>query len=152
EAVGGEIRPTPAVVWRVFAIHGYTFAPGSCPPSPGFAPCAILIWISFALTRYSLVTPKRPEATCLIAEFFQSPLGSRANRSGSSPPSPVLLLAPMRLIAIARRSCASLLIEPYDMAPVLKRFMMLSIGSTSPSGIASRALRLERARSERRRV
>jgi hypothetical protein len=32
-----------------------------------------LIWISFALTRYSLVTPKRPDATCLIAEFFQSP-------------------------------------------------------------------------------
>ena len=29
------------------------------PPSPGLAPCAILIWISSALTRYSLVTPKR---------------------------------------------------------------------------------------------
>src|ERR1041385_2967095 len=34
---GGEMRPTPAVEWRVFAIHGYTLCPGSCPPSPGFA-------------------------------------------------------------------------------------------------------------------
>src|SRR4029079_10706750 len=122
EAVGGEVRPPPAVVCRVFAIHGYTFAPGSCPPSPGFAPCAILIWISFALTRYSLVTPKRPDATCLIAEFFESPFGKRWKRSGSSPPSPGLLLPALRFIGIASVSCASLLIEPYDMAPVLKRF------------------------------
>ena len=27
-------------------IQGYTFLPGRCPPSPGFAPCAILICIS----------------------------------------------------------------------------------------------------------
>ena len=73
---GGEIRPTPAVVCRVLAIDGYTLVPGNWPPSPGFAPCAILIWISFALTRYSLVTPKRPDATCLIAEHFESPFGS----------------------------------------------------------------------------
>ena len=73
---GGEISPTPAVVWRVFAIHGYTLVPGSWPPSPGLAPCAILICSSRAFTRYSLVTPKRPEATCLIAEFFESPFGS----------------------------------------------------------------------------
>ena len=49
----------------------------SWPPSPGFAPCAILIWISSALTRYSVVTPKRPLATCLIAERMESPLGKR---------------------------------------------------------------------------
>ena len=47
---------------------GTPCAPGSWPPSPGLAPCAILIWMSSALTRYSLVTPNRPEATCLIAE------------------------------------------------------------------------------------
>ena len=45
---GGEMRPTPVVLWRVLAIHGYTFAPGRLPPSPGFAPCASLIWISSA--------------------------------------------------------------------------------------------------------
>ncbi len=38
-----------------------------------FAPCAILICIMSELTRYSVVTPKRPEATCLMALFFQSP-------------------------------------------------------------------------------
>ena len=65
---GGEIRLTPGVDILVWAIHGYTLPPGRCPPSPGFAPCAILIWISSALIRYSLVTPKRPEATCLIFE------------------------------------------------------------------------------------
>src|SRR6516164_1813079 len=49
-----------------------TLRPGSWPPSPGFAPCAILICRSSALTRYSVVTPNRPEATCLIAERIES--------------------------------------------------------------------------------
>ena len=40
----------------------------------------------------------------------------------------------MRFIAIARVSCASLLMEPYDIAPVLNRFTMLSTGSTSSMG------------------
>ena len=124
--------------------------PGSWPPSPGLAPCAILIWISWALTRYSLVTPKRPEATCLMAEFRESPFGSGTNRSGSSPPSPVLLLPPMRFIAIASVSWASLLIEPYDIAPVLKRFMICSAGSTSSIGIASEDLNSSRPRSVQR--
>ena len=65
---GGLISPTPGVECRVLATHGYTLLPGSCPPSPGFAPWAILIWMSSALVRYSEVTPNRPEATCLIAE------------------------------------------------------------------------------------
>ena len=86
--------------------------PGSWPPSPGLAPCAILIWSSRALTRYSLVTPKRPEATCLMAEFLESPLGSGMKRAGSSPPSPVLDLPPMRFMAMASVSCASLEMEP----------------------------------------
>src|ERR1700749_1681391 len=91
---GGEIRPTPGGEYLVLAIHGYTLCPGSWPPSPGLAPCAILICRSSALTRYSLVTPNRPLATCLAALRRQSPLGSGANRSGSSPPSPVLDLPP----------------------------------------------------------
>ncbi len=40
-----------------------------------------------------MLTPKRPEATCLIALRFESPLGRGLNLAGSSPPSPVLDLA-----------------------------------------------------------
>src|SRR2546426_1763875 len=115
---GGEIRPTPGVEYRVLAIHGYTLCPGSWPPSPGFAPCEILICRSSALTRYSLVTPNRPEATCLIAERRESPLVSELNRSESSPPSPVFDLPPMRFIAMANVWCISWEMEPYEMAPV----------------------------------
>src|SRR3954471_13377056 len=115
---GGEIRPTPGVLYRVLAIQGYTLLPGSWPPSPGLAPWAILIWMSSALVRYSDVTPNRPDATCLIALRRRSPLASGVNRIGSSPPSPVLDLPPSRFIAIARVSCASAEMEPYDIAPV----------------------------------
>jgi hypothetical protein len=68
--------------------------------------------MSSALTRYSLVTPNRPLATCLIAERRRSPFGSGVNRSGSSPPSPVLDLPPSRFMAMASVSCASWEIEP----------------------------------------
>src|SRR5687768_17677311 len=118
---GGEIRPTPGVECRVRATHGYTLCAGSCPPSPGLAPCAILIWRSSALTRYSLVTPNRAEATCLIALRRESPLASGRYRAESSPPSPVFDLAPSRFIAIAMVSWASWLIDPYDIAPVANR-------------------------------
>ena len=76
------------------------------------------------MTRYSLVTPKRPEATCLMALRRESPLASGTLRAGSSPPSPVFDLAPIRFIAIASVSCASWLIEPKDIAPVEKRLTM----------------------------
>ena len=45
----------------------------------------------------------------------------------------------MRFMAMASVSCASLLIEPYDIAPVLKRFTIASTGSTSSSGIGGRS-------------
>ena len=66
---------TPGVEWRNLAIISVTLKPGSWPPSPGLAPWATLISISRHLLRYSAVTPKRPEATCLIAELALSPLG-----------------------------------------------------------------------------
>jgi hypothetical protein len=44
-----------------------------------------LIWISSELTRYSLVTPNRPEATCLIALRRLSPLASATNRASLPP-------------------------------------------------------------------
>src|SRR5436190_23130399 len=131
---GGEIRPTPGVAYRTLAIQGYTFEPGSCPPSPGFAPWDILIWISSELTRYSLVTPKRAEATCLMALRFQSPLASRRYRAGSSHPSLVFDLPPSRFIAIAMVVCASSLIDPYDIAPVAKRLTICPTASTSSIG------------------
>ena len=59
-------------------------------PSPGFEPCAILIWSSSANAAYSAVTPKPPDATCLIAELLV------AEAAESSPPSPEFDLAPSR--------------------------------------------------------
>src|SRR5437764_12005233 len=99
---GGEMRPTPGVEWRTLAMILSTLWPGSCPPSPGLAPCAILICIMSELTRDSVVTPNRPEATCLIAERIESPFGSGLKRSASSPPSPVLDLPPILFIAMNR--------------------------------------------------
>ena len=63
----------PGMELRVFAMIELTLKPGSWPPSPGFAPWATLIWISSALTRYSAVTPKRPEATCLVLLDSETP-------------------------------------------------------------------------------
>ena len=114
---GGEIRPTPGVEYRIFAMYSLILRPGNWPPSPGLDPWAILICNWSALTRYSVVTPKRPLATCFMALRRLSPFSSGVNRLGSSPPSPVLDLPPMRFIAMARVSCASLEREPSDIAP-----------------------------------
>ena len=95
------------------------------------------------------MTPKRPDATCLIALRRQSPFASGCS-GGSSPPSPVLVRPPMRFIAMASVSCASALIEPKDIAPVAKRLTIASTGSTSSSGIGplpTRRLELSRPRS-----
>ena len=48
---GGEMSDMPGIEWRVLAMTSSTLNPGSCPPSPGFAPCATFICISSALTR-----------------------------------------------------------------------------------------------------
>ena len=96
--------------------------------------------MSSAFTKYSLVTPNLPEATCLIELRFESPLASGVNREGSSPPSPVFDLAPRRFIAMARVSWASCEIEPYDIAPVEKRLTMLAIDSTSSTEIGVRVV------------
>ena len=53
---------------------------------------------------------------------------------GSSPPSPLFERPPMRFIAMASVSCASELIEPYDIAPVEKRLTIASTDSTSSIG------------------
>ena len=47
----------------------------------------------------------------------------------------------MRFMAIASVSCASWLIDPYDIAPVAKRFMIDSTGSTSSIGMGAAAAR-----------
>src|SRR3977135_4229958 len=105
-----------------------TLRPGNWPPSPGLAPCAILICSSSALTRYSIVTPKRPQATRLIDERGEAPFGAGGERDGSSPPSPVFDLPPRRFIAIASVSCASRPSDPSDIAPVAKRLTMSLAG------------------------
>ena len=93
--------------------------------------------MSSALTKYSVVTPKRPEATCLIAERsgFFVPSGSGLNRTASSPPSPVFDFAPIAFIATANVECASYEILPNDIAPVAKRFTMSVAVSTSSIGM-----------------
>ncbi len=92
------------------------------------------------------MTPKRPEATCFMALQRESPLASRLKRFGFSPPSPVLLLPPRRFMAMAIASWASLLMEPKDMAPVLKRFTMVSTSSTSSIAMGLEGLNFMRPR------
>ena len=70
------MRVTPGVEWRSLAMNSVTLKPGSWPPSPGLAPCATLISISSQAPRYSEVTPKRPEATCLIGLEALSPFSN----------------------------------------------------------------------------
>ena len=57
------------------------------------------------------------------------------NRFLSSPPSPVLDFPPKRFIATASVECASVDIEPSDIAPVVKRFTISLADSTSSIGI-----------------
>ena len=78
-----------------------------------------------------MVTPNLPEATCFIADLFESPFFIGLNLSGSSPPSPVFDLPPILFIATARVVWASLDIEPKDMAPVENLFTISEAGSTS---------------------
>ena len=145
---GGEIRATPALLLRSQAMYASTLGPGSWPPSPGLAPWATLISNWRPLRRYSGVTPKRPEAICFMAEQAVSPLRSPLRpgrvaerpspstsvrgrkRAGSSPPSPLLLLPPIRFMAIASTSWASRERAPRLMPPVQKRAQMLSMLST----------------------
>ena len=60
---GGDISGTPGLEFLNLAMYALTFFPGNWPPSPGFAPCAILISNWSALAKNVGVTPKRPEAT-----------------------------------------------------------------------------------------
>jgi hypothetical protein len=55
-------------------------------------------------------------------------------------------MPPMRFMAMARVSCASLLMDPKLMAPVVKRLTISLAGSTSSSGMGSRlVLELQQA-------
>src|ERR1700716_220575 len=137
------MSPTPGVECRTRAITASTLWPGNCPPSPGFAPCAILICMVSALTRYSVVTPNRPEATCLIAERIESPFGIGFKRSLSSPPSPGFDLPPIRVIAVGRGGCA-----PRATAP-LAAFAGVRLAADPVHGDRQRGVRLARDRAER---
>ena len=116
-----------------------TLWPGNWPPSPGLAPCAILICIMSELTRYSVVTPKRPEATCLIAERMRIAVRQRLEAVGSP--------RRLRRCSTCRRSgswrsrawCAPRARSSRsDIAPVAKRLTMSLAGSTSSIGTGLR--------------
>src|ERR1051326_4126068 len=115
-------------------MRSVTLWPGSCPPSPGFEPWAILISSSSARARYAVVTPKRPDATCLMRLSARSLPSSGVYVAGSSPPSPELERAWMRFIAIASVACASGDSAPSDIALEMKRRRIASTGSTSSIG------------------
>ena len=68
----------PGTECRSRAIRSVTLWAGSWPPSPGLAPWTILISSSSARIRYSVVTPNRAEATCLIRLSARSPLSAGA--------------------------------------------------------------------------
>ena len=80
------------------------------------------------------MTPKRPEAICLIFADGLSPFGSGWKWAGSSPPSPVSDLAPIRFIATLSALCASGPSAPSDMPGVTKRLRIEVMDSTSSSG------------------
>jgi hypothetical protein len=107
------MRPTPAWCDAGLGDPRIDLGAGQLAALAGLGALGHLDLEFAALVRYSLVTPKRPEATCLMAEFFESPFALvQVKRAGSSPPSPVLDLPPMRFIAMASVSCASLEMEP----------------------------------------
>ena len=81
----GLIRSLPTWALRARAIAWVTFEPGRWPPSPGFAPCPILISIHSEEFRSSDETPKRPLAIC-----WPRCLGYRPYMSWISPPSPFM--------------------------------------------------------------
>ena len=64
----------------------------------------------------------------------------------------MLVLPPMRFIATASVACASVEIEPSDIAPVAKRLTISFAGSTSSSGIALRRIDLELEQAAQRHV
>ena len=64
---GGEITVCPTGTPRVRAISGLTFAAGSTPPSPGFAPWESLMEMHLTCGRAALAAnspgSKRPSAS-----------------------------------------------------------------------------------------
>ena len=95
-----------------------------------------------------MLTPKRPDATCLIFERARSSREARRVLAA---------LAGVRAAADpvhrdASVSCASRESEPSDIAPVEKRLTISSAGSTSSSGIAAVAGGAEAQQAAQRRA
>ena len=109
---GGEISPTPGV--RV-AHPGDDLVDLVAGQLAALAGLGALGDLDLQLVGVDQVVHGDAEAAggdLLDGAAPQSPLASGVKRSGSSPPSPVLLLPPMRFMAMASVSCASLLMEP----------------------------------------
>src|SRR3989339_1078944 len=77
----------------------------------------------------------------------ESPFGRGEKRAGSSPPSPVLDLPPIRFIASAIVSCAPREIEPKLMAPVANLLRISLADSTSDMGMGFVFVNVNRLRS-----
>ena len=66
-----------------------------------------------------------PKCSAMLPSFF-----SGMKRLTSSPPSPVFYFPPIRFMAIANVECASVEIDPKDIAPVANRLTISFVDST----------------------
>ena len=127
-------RRDKAHAWRRVPYLRYVLAdlvPRQLAALARLDPWAILICNWSALTRYSVVTPKRPLATCFMALRRLSPFSS-----GREPHRVLATLARVGLAAYAVHRDGQSLVrllesEPSDIAPVVKRLTISRAGSTS---------------------
>ncbi len=104
----GEAQSSPTGIPRIPAISGVTLAPGSSPPSPGFAPCESLISIALtgapATTSMSLSRLKVPSS--LRQPKYDVPIWRMRSPPlrwyGERPPSPVFCIAPASAAPLLR--------------------------------------------------
>src|SRR5688500_1152028 len=104
------------------------------------------------LTRYSAVTPNRPETTCLIAERRESPFGSGWKRCGSTPPWPGFDLQPSRGDALDRRAHRIAVRQRLDAIGFLATLAGVRLAADPVHGDRERGMRLARDRAERHRA
>lgn len=98
--------------------HLVDFEAGQLSALAGFSPLRHFDLYLVGVYQIFRVDSESSRGHLLDRTAGRSPVGTRlVTFPGSSPPSPVLMRPPMRFIATAIASCASRLIEPYDIAP-----------------------------------
>ena len=106
---GGEIRPTPGRGVPGLGDPRVDLVAGQLAALAGLG---ALGHLDLEVVGVGEVLAGHAEAAGRDLLDRAAALAGRSSRSASSPPSPVLDLPPIRFIAIASVSCASLLIDP----------------------------------------